>query len=350
MTERVQVGQQFLSLLVSRGRIFRKSPLENPLKRRRAFQFARWIRTVVQDGVQQRKRAVTCEGPSAGQHLVQDNAKRPEIRPVVHGLTARLLRRHVRHGAHGVRRPCALRIGSLRQPEIHDLQEAGRRHQQVARLDVAMYQTLLVSGGQPLRDLPGKSDGFLPVEGTTFQPLTQRVPFVVGHGDEQSPFIRLTEFEDGAYVGVVESGRGPRFGLQERSRDAVLRELGRQELQCDRTIKLQILRKVHDTHPTPSEFPDDGIAAMDRSLERVRCGSSLRAIQCTENGGDVVVSREQRLELLPQFRVNPSPVQAGGASGRRQVDDGVKQFFDPGLAMRPHGPSPVPAPRPARPR
>src|SRR3954471_13865980 len=66
---------------------------------RRGRRQRREIWSVADDRREDVRQFAAPEGPAAGQHLVEDAAERPDVRPLVHGLAARLFGRHVGGGA-----------------------------------------------------------------------------------------------------------------------------------------------------------------------------------------------------------------------------------------------------------
>ena len=106
---------------------------------------------------------------AARQHLVEHAAERPDVRPLVDRLPARLLRAHVgrrpenhpvtRAADAGSRRLCQIRAGGiaarrLRQAEVEDLDDAVGRDLDVGRFQIAVNDALLVRRFQRLGDLP----------------------------------------------------------------------------------------------------------------------------------------------------------------------------------------------------
>ena len=115
-----------------------------------------------------RHRGVTVEGRAPGQHLIEDDPQRVDIRRRRNDLALRLfggivLHRAKRHA--GCREPLRLdvlvhagdaEVGQLDQPRLveHD----------VLRLDVAMDDALAVRGSQPERHVMRDSDGAIDLE------------------------------------------------------------------------------------------------------------------------------------------------------------------------------------------
>jgi hypothetical protein len=62
-----------------------------------------------------------------------------------------------------------------------------------------------------------------------------------------------------ADVGVIQRGRRPRFAAESLQRLRVVRNVKRQEFQCNEAAELQILGFVNDAHSAATEFLDDAI-------------------------------------------------------------------------------------------
>ena len=139
----------------------RSSARRDVLRRRRELR-----RLLLQDRGHRLDRGVAPERPPAGEHLVEHGAEREDVRAVVDGLPAHLLRRHVpdrpqhacparsRRDAVGARR----RRGSGRpgrcfaRPKSRILTRPSRE-EEVLRLEVAVDDPLVVRGREPAGDL-----------------------------------------------------------------------------------------------------------------------------------------------------------------------------------------------------
>jgi hypothetical protein len=94
------------------------------------------------------------EGELTREHLVQDDAQRPDVSPVIHVLATCLLRRHVGHSAHRRVAPGQVRATlQLGQPEVHDLSLRVWSHHDFAALDIAVDGSLRVRLAQAGGDL-----------------------------------------------------------------------------------------------------------------------------------------------------------------------------------------------------
>ena len=109
------------------------------------------------------------EGLLSGEHFVENRAEQPDVRPPVHGLPSRLLRRHEGGRADDDARLCGLRRKrrgvrdvrrggvpreSLSEPEVEHLDRAARSDHDVGRLQVTVDDPFLMYRFQGFRHLP----------------------------------------------------------------------------------------------------------------------------------------------------------------------------------------------------
>ena len=167
------------------------------------------------------------ERPAPGRELVDDDPEREQIAPRVHGLTDQLLRRHVgqradqlpgrrnRLGDGGrVRQVVAwARRRELREPEVEHLEPALARHHDVAGLQVAVDNALVVRG----RERVGERDREVQQPGERQSARRhergERLALDQLHGEEADAagFLDRVERHD---VPVVQRGDGPRLALE----------------------------------------------------------------------------------------------------------------------------------------
>jgi hypothetical protein len=126
---------------------------------------------VVDDRAHRLHGRLPAEGASRGKQLVEDCAEGEDVRSVIGRLCPRLLGGHVARGPQDdprlrvggrshdvgeeVRPPFRSRLGphELGQPEVEDLDPPVPGHEHVFRLEVAVHDSLLVGGGEPVGDL-----------------------------------------------------------------------------------------------------------------------------------------------------------------------------------------------------
>ena len=134
---------------------------------------------------------VAFERSSAGQHFVQHGAERKEVRASIDRLSANLLGRHVADRAHhragiGSRRengrlsrgavgwPLSRR-GRSREPEVQDLHAPVAEQEDVVGFQIAMDDTLVVSGRETAGHLNGAVGRFTDRQRTLGETLAQRL-------------------------------------------------------------------------------------------------------------------------------------------------------------------------------
>ena len=229
---------------------------------------------------------VASERKLPDEHLVEDDAERPDVRA---------LSRDPRPGPapatcrprcpivvwlFGERRPAA----ELGQPEVHDLGLALRRDHDVGALDVAVDDALVMGLAQAGGHLAGDLQGLLRLQRSAPELVLERLAVHELHGDI-GPVLVLADLVDGADVRVVQ-GRGG-LGLDEETLFEVGRvhEVRRQELQGHRPLELEVLGLVDDPHAAVAELLDDLVLAgddgpgphdLDRRLEGFRQRRSFR--------------------------------------------------------------------------
>jgi hypothetical protein len=189
-------------------------------------------------------------------------------------LPLRLLRRHVRRGAHDRPGLCQLGPVALRQPEVHDLGRAPRLggrvrrvEQDVVRLEVAVDDAAVVGRLHPERHLGhqfGRRVGAQPAgraeplhEAAAFQALHRHVRVPVGLAAvEHLDDVRVADGGDRLGLGE-EPGQLARVGVP----------AGEHHLEGDDAVQLDVPGLVH--HPMPprpssprSSYP--GTAALAR--------------------------------------------------------------------------------------
>src|SRR5215472_12691911 len=145
-------------------------------------------------------RCVAGEWRLPGYHFVKHDAETPDIATLINWLSTRLLRRHVTNssqyrpeiGVSECNRSCPVRrspwhtealrrrlgeggFGKLCNPEVEHFRVPVRAEHDVVRLDVAMNNSRVVSGGKRTRYLNGDINSFTQLHRSAFQALTQRL-------------------------------------------------------------------------------------------------------------------------------------------------------------------------------
>lgn len=192
----------------------------------------------------------------AAEQLVQDGAERKDVRTVIRGQPAHLLRRHVTHGSeHEARRGLRRceggnagdggwgRIHQLRQAEIENLHRPISGDEDVFGLQVAMDDSASVRGGKTVHDLVCQLDDLPHRQPTQLDSLAKRAPGQqLGH-DECEPAVR-TNIIEGDDIGVVEGGCCLRFLLEARNPVSIVRNRLRQDLDGDVTVQSAVASTI----------------------------------------------------------------------------------------------------------
>ena len=159
------------------------------------------------------------ERADAACELVENDAQREQIRPLVHVQAFGLLRRHVVGGPeqhtvlgrrHGVVRGPA---EELRQPEVDHLHVAVGPHHHVFRLDVAMHDAARVCDRQRRGHLNRDADRLAHRNGAAVQPLPERVA-LDQFADDERPTVDVAEVVNHQDVRMVERRGGTRLGAE----------------------------------------------------------------------------------------------------------------------------------------
>src|SRR5215470_6936797 len=87
--------------------------------------------------------------------------------------------------------------------------------------------------------------------------VLEGLPLKKLHNNEGLVASVLTDFMNGANVGVVERSGGAGFAKKTFERELVGNRFGSEELQCDLTIEHGVPRGINDTHSATAEFLDD---------------------------------------------------------------------------------------------
>ncbi len=78
------------------------------------------------------------------------------------------------------------------------------------------------------------------------------------HGDEGAPAF-FADIVDGANVGMVQSGSGFSFAAETFQGLAVLGNVGRQKLECDKAVEPGVFGFVDNAHTAATQFLDDAV-------------------------------------------------------------------------------------------
>ncbi len=229
---------------------------------------ARARRLLVGDRVQQHRGLVAGERAAPGAHLEQDRPERVQIGARVDPRALHLLGRQVRDGsgdaerhARGRRERRIERVDQhVREPEVQDLGPAARSDHDVAGLEIAMDDPLLVRGlerlGDPGRDRARAALGQRP----RAQELRERLPrHQLEHQEVDA--VLAVEIEQGRDVGMEEPRQRARLEPEPPAQPLVAQRVVADHLEGDLALEAGIDGAVHLAHPTFPEAFDDLIAA-----------------------------------------------------------------------------------------
>ena len=200
------------------------------------------------------------KGSLSRHHLEEQNAERPEIGTGVDVAPPGLFGRHVGRRSHGRTRSGNRSHGhELGQPEIQDLDQAVFGHDHVCGFDVPVDDVFGVDLLEAARNLFGEVHRFVERKGALRELFLERLPFVVGHGDEQPAVLGLVDFVDGADVRMIESRSRLGFDDEALFSLRVVAELGRQELERHDPTELQVRGAIDHTHTAAPELVLDPV-------------------------------------------------------------------------------------------
>jgi hypothetical protein len=237
------------------------------------------LRLVAQNGRHRVELRLADEGQLRGEHLVEQNTEREDVRARVDRSALDLLGRHIderphdlagaghvgrvlgghrRHiGDDRLRRRHAI-IDQLAETEVEDLGDAlvGQHH--VVRLEVPVQHALAVGPRQAGRDAGRDLERPLDAEGLTAYQVAQRLATYVLHDDERRPVL-LADVVDSGDVRVIEGGRQHRLLLESLPPLLVPRDLGGEELDRHLPVEPHVGRQIDRPHPALADLLVDAV-------------------------------------------------------------------------------------------
>jgi len=245
-------------------------------------------------GVQDGRLVATAERPTTSEHFVHHDTQGPQVGPPVHARPVRLLGAHVRDGSQ--RRPVTGHRDVLqpRQTEVHDLRQAAIGKDDVARLDVAVDDALVVGALESAGNLDGVFQRVVNVQRAVLDLVLEGLAGVVRHRDEELALVTPRDLVDYPDVRVVEGTGRP--GLpRESGLELRVRGIGPgEELQGHRPLQRSVLGLVHESHaalaealqdPVLLDLPaDHGIGAGRRGVRGSHAGWICGSLPGPDNG------------------------------------------------------------------
>ncbi len=260
-------------------------PVEGGWKR---MSVARQLRRLfAQDRGHRLRAGFSLERAAPREHLVEDGAECEDVRAVVGGLAAHLLRGHVArrahddalvgvHGSRGAVTSRGLRARQLGQPEIQDLHAPVAEHEEVRRLEIPMDQPVIVRRGEAARDLERDVDRLARRERPLVQTLAQGLALEkLGHEVGRS-LVRahIVEHEN---VGMVQGAGRARLLLEASETIRIGGERGGQHLDRDLTSQAGVARSIDLAHAPRAERRQDLVRAELCTVRDGHEGTNLAA-------------------------------------------------------------------------
>ena len=141
-------------------------------------------------------------------------------------------------------------LAHARDAEVGDLGPAGLVEQDVLGFDVPMHQPLGVGVGEPVADLKRHANG---VRGLERQPLGERPARHPLHDQIALARVRGAEVVNPDDVRVSEQAEGAGFPGKAGLEGRVGGQLGRQELDRNRTVEPHVARPEHPPHAAAAD-------------------------------------------------------------------------------------------------
>jgi hypothetical protein len=221
----------------------------------------------IQYGVEYCCRGVAAERQASCDDLVQHHAEGEQVRPPVRGLAARLLRRHIRNGAHyrpGLSQAWGrggdrLELGSwheLRETEVEELHVAILGNHHVFRLDVAVNHAVSVRRRQTVDDLQRELEHALYRQLRPVDHAAQRGTGEQLHHDE-GPARVLVDCMDRGEIRVVQRREQVCFACEASRVVGVAHNDLRKHFDGYLALELRIERAINLPHAARANPRDD---------------------------------------------------------------------------------------------
>ena len=152
----------------------------------------------------------------------------------------------------------------LGQPEVQDFRLPGRRHEDIAPLDVAVQNALSVRRVQRIRYLHPEVQQLGVRHGPMGMDLVQALPLQQLHYDK-GLIVTVVQLIDSADTRMVQRRGSARFSPKAFQHRRVLARGFGQQLQGNRPPQLLVFSLVDHTHSTPAKPTDDPVVAQQRA-------------------------------------------------------------------------------------
>ena len=195
---------------------------------------------------------VPWNGTPTGQHLVRDDAQRPEIRPCVHDVSSGLFGRHVAGradcaaGSRELRRRLAHL--NLREAEVQNFHLSRRRQHQVRWLQIPVNDAGGVCGVERIGHLRDHAGDLGHRQRAAGEASRERFALVVRHRDERLAGV-VADLVDRGDVGMIECAGGARLPQQAGRGFRMLAVSGDRNLSATR--RLRFVSSARYTVPIP---------------------------------------------------------------------------------------------------
>ena len=197
-----------------------------------------------------------------GQHLVEHNTQRVDVRAGVDRLAADLLRRHVTGAADdGARARDPGPVGAGGDAEVGDLGVTLPVDEDVLGFDVAVDDACQMRRRQSLSHLPRNMARFGRRQRAAASHLLERASFHILE-DQVVLALRGTTIDEGDHVGMGELGEGPAFAVETRPGAGVLVERWLQPLYGHVALQPRIPGLVDDAHAPTAQDPSQPVAVL----------------------------------------------------------------------------------------
>ncbi len=279
LTNGDQVAQHVTDALVPFVARFGERAIDdgNHLPRQRRIDAIERLRNLLQNLVERGGKRIALEGLAPAEHLVDDDAGREDVGPVIRALAADLFGRHVVDGAHHHVAVRQLRRHEPRQPEVEQLYAPVIGDEDIRGLDVAMDHVVRVRELEPLADLDRQ-----------IELVCQAQPIVAGHPAleilaveilhrEVGEALVLTEIVNGDDVAVGKLPGGARLAEEPLAEIRVLVDRSRDELDRDDALQQGVVGAVDHAHAPLAKLVTQFVAAdafhQDGSSGKIARGS-----------------------------------------------------------------------------